>query len=185
MGAFYQCANLLEINLNQGLRTIANRAFEGCTNLVSLNIPRSIEKIGDNKGYCFKNCRNLKEVCYDAREAEMTGLPQSITNLIIGIHVKTLPKYFLINNSVLDILVIPENVQRIEKDCIVNCSNLKEISIVSKDIVIEEGWIRNCKSLRTIRIHINAYEQLLPLIQEEQKIKIKKRYDHQILFFKW
>lgn len=184
-GAFYKCTSLHTINLNKGLKIIENRAFEECTNLVSLSIPESIEKIGDGYGYCFKDCKNLKDVIYDAREAEITGLPQGINKLTIGPYVKVLPKNFLCNNSVIETLVIPNNVQRIEKECIVNCINLKEITIVSKDIVIEEGWIRACKRLRRIRIHVNAYEQILPLIPKEQKIKVKKIYDHQFLFFKW
>ena len=186
--AFYSCKNLQTINLNKGLKTIENRAFNGCTNLVSLNIPESIVKIGDDSRYCFKcfkECKNLKEIIYDAREAEITDLPQNMDILTIGPHVNKLPKNILHNNPVIEAFTITNNVQRIEKGCIVDCPNLKEISITSKDIVIEEGWIRNCKSLRTIRIHVNAYEQILPLIPKEQKIKLKKIYDHQFLFFKW
>lgn len=183
--AFYSCRNLQTINLNKGLKTIENRAFEECTNLVSLNIPESIVKIGDGSRYCFKECKNLKEIIYDAREAEITDLPQNMDILTIGPHVNKLPKNILYNNPVIEAFTITNNVQRIEKGCIVDCPNLKEISITSKDIVIEEGWIRNCKSLRTIRIHVNAYEQILHLIPKEQKIKLKKIYDHQFLFFKW
>lgn len=183
--AFYSCRNLQTINLNKGLKTIGNRAFEKCTNLVSLNIPESIVKIGDGSRYCFKDCKNLKEIIYDAREAEITDLPQNMDILTIGPHVNKLPKNILYNNPVIEVFTITNNVQRIEKGCIVDCPNLKEISITSKDIVIEEGWIRNCKSLRTIRIHVNAYEQILHLIPKEQKIKLKKIYDHQFLFFKW
>ena len=112
-------------------------------------------------------------------------MPQNIDILTIGPHVNKLPKNILYNNPVIEAFTITNNVQRIEKGCIVDCPNLKEISITSKDIVIEEGWIRNCKSLRTIRIHVNAYEQILPLIPKEQKIKLKKIYDHQFLFFRW
>lgn len=186
--AFDSCKNLQTINLNKGLKTIENRAFNGCTNLVSLNIPESIVKIGDDSRYCFKcfkECKNLKEIIYDAREAEITDLPQNMDILTIGPHVNKLPKNFLCKNPVIEVLVITNNVKRIEKGCIADCPNLKDISITSKDIVIEEGWIRNCKSLRTIRIHVNAYEQILPLIPKEQKIKLKKIYDHQFLFFKW
>ncbi|MBR2154041.1 MAG: leucine-rich repeat domain-containing protein [Bacteroidaceae bacterium] len=185
LGAFYRCTNLLAINLNNGLKVIENQVFDGCVNLVSLNIPESIEKIGDDYESCFKECKNLKDVFYDAREAEITGLPQGMNKLTIGPHVNKLPKNFLYNNSVIDALVIPNKVQRIEKGCIADCLNLKEISIASKDIVIEKGWIRNCKSLRTIKIHVKAYEQILPLIPKGQKIKVKKIYDHQFLFIKW
>ena len=183
--AFYNCELLFSINLPDSIDTISASAFEECTNLVSLNIPESIVKIGDGSRYCFKECKNLKEIIYDAREAEITDLPQNMDILTIGPQVNKLPKNILYNNPVIEAFTITNNVQRIEKGCIVDCPNLKEISITSKDIVIEEGWIRNCKSLRTIRIHVNAYEQILPLIPKEQKIKLKKIYDHQFLFFKW
>ncbi len=183
--AFSWCKNLQTVELNQGLRIIGNQAFEGCVKLVSLNIPESIEKIGSGSGCCFSECGNLKELCYDARDAEITGLPSSISMLTIGSNVVKLPQKFLTKNSELISLTIPDNVQRIEKDCIVDCSNLREISILSKHIVIEKGWIRDCKGLRTIRIHANTYEELLPQIPKEKNIKIKKIYDHQFLFFKW
>ena len=180
-GAFYQCIHLQSVKLNLGLRIIENRAFDECINLVSLTIPDSIEKIGEDFIPCFRNCTNLKELRYDAVEAEIKDLPHSIINLTIGSHVIILPKYFLTNNSEIVSLVIPNNVQRIEKECISDCSNLKEISIFSKQIVIEEGWIRNCKNLRTIRIHANTYKQFLPLIPKEKNIKVKKIYDHHFL----
>lgn len=180
--AFANCSVLQSVSLPKSMRRIGENAFRNCELLCSINLLDSIDTISAS---AFKNCKNLKDVIYDAREAEITGLPQSMDKLTIGPHVNKLPKNILCNNPVIEVLVITNNVQRIEKECIVDCPNLKEISITSKNIMIEEGWIRNCKNLRTIRIHVNVYEQILPLIPKEQEIKIKKIYDHQFLFFKW
>lgn len=184
--AFAHCSVLQSVSLPKSIRRIGEKAFYNCELLFSINLPDSIDTISASafEG-CFKECKNLKEIIYDAREAEITDLPQNMDILTIGPHVNKLPKNILHNNPVIEAFTITNNVQRIEKGCIVDCPNLKEISITSKDIVIEEGWIRNCKSLRTIRIHVNAYEQILPVIPKEQKIKLKKIYDHQFLFFKW
>ncbi len=186
--SFYHCTNLVELSLNQGLRIIENRAFEECINLTELIIPESIERIGDMNAYnnhCFMECKNLKEVIYEAIEAKMTGLPRYATNISIGDKVNTLPQNFLTYNSELEVLVIPKNVRQMEKGCIVNCKNLKEIIIESKEIAIADGWIKNCDNLLTIRIHVNMYEKLLPLIPQNKGINVIKIYDHHFLFFKW
>ena len=180
--AFANCSVLQSVSLPKSMLRIGEYAFRNCELLCSINLPDSIDTISTS-AFCY--CKNLKDVIYDAREAEITGLPLGVNKLTIGPHVNKLPKNFLCKNPVIEVLVITNNVKRIEKGCIADCPNLKEISITSKDIVIEEGWIRNCKILQIIRIHVNAYEQILPLIPKEQKIKVKKIFDHQFLFFKW
>ena len=179
---FANCSSFTSFNVSESIKVIEYGAFENCSSLTSFNVSESIKVI---KFGAFKNCYNIKDVSYNAREAKITNLPQCISNLTIGNHVKKLPKNFLSNNPILEKLIIPDNVQIIEEGCIVKCDNLKEIHIFSKDIIIEKTWIKNCNRLRTIKVHVNAYNQLTQLIPKGKKIKVKKIYGHQLLFFKW
>lgn len=51
--AFYLCANLYSVRLNQGLETVGNKAFLKCQNLSKLELPNTVTKIGtDAFSYC-------------------------------------------------------------------------------------------------------------------------------------
>ena len=57
---FLRCANLTEINLPAGLKTIGDSAFEGC-GLSSVVIPATVTSIGKS---AFLNCRGLESVYF-------------------------------------------------------------------------------------------------------------------------
>lgn len=81
--AFYGCTGLASVQFENGLNTIGNGAFEGCSNLrtcsmklhsginaigarafsgsglTSINIPASVRAIGD---YCFAECKELQTI---------------------------------------------------------------------------------------------------------------------------
>lgn len=183
--AFSRCKKLDTINLNEDLKIISNNAFENCPNLISLRIPESVEVIGEDYGSCFKDCPNLHELYYDARNATVTGIPGSIKRLTIGEHVEVLPRWLVPGNSEIETLIIPENVRKVSTECIMGGTNLKEISILSRDIVLEEGWIKYYPNLKKILVHADMYEALLPCLPQKDRLIIKKIYPHNFLFFKW
>lgn len=57
--AFYECENLKEVNLAEGIEDIHIYAFYGCKALESVTLPDSVKTI---EGAAFKNCENLKEI---------------------------------------------------------------------------------------------------------------------------
>ncbi|OKL23691.1 hypothetical protein BRO51_01285, partial [Metamycoplasma hominis] len=56
--AFYGCANLKEVILNEGLEKIGAETFYD-TKIESITIPGSVKEIGES---AFYGCENLKEV---------------------------------------------------------------------------------------------------------------------------
>ena len=57
--AFSRCKQLVDVNLNCGLKTISDGCFSECTALKTITIPESVEELGNN---CFSLCYNLKEI---------------------------------------------------------------------------------------------------------------------------
>lgn len=57
--AFYECENLKEIKLADGIENIHGHAFYGCKALESVTLPHSVKTI---EASAFKNCENLKEI---------------------------------------------------------------------------------------------------------------------------
>lgn len=59
IGAFWDRRKLKKVTFRDGLKTIHSNAFENCTALETLCIPKTVEEIGDE---AFKGCSRLKLV---------------------------------------------------------------------------------------------------------------------------
>ena len=57
--AFYGCTNLREIVIHDTVIRIGDYAFEGCTSLREIEIPNDIEVIG---AWSFNRCLNLTKI---------------------------------------------------------------------------------------------------------------------------
>lgn len=182
-GAFERCKNLKEVVLNDDLKVISNNTFIECPNLISMKIPESVEIMGEDYGTCFRDCPNLRELYYDAKNATVKGMPTSITKLVIGEHVQALPANLIPRGTNIEEVIIPENVCKVSTGCI--WGDVKEITILSNNIILEDGWIKNYQKLINISIQTETYEALLPYLPQKKGLKISKIYPHNFLFFKW
>ncbi|MBQ7235696.1 MAG: leucine-rich repeat domain-containing protein, partial [Clostridia bacterium] len=54
---------LKKVFIHNGVKSIGNSAFRGCTGLTSIEIPNSVTSIG---GYAFYNCSNLTDIYCEA-----------------------------------------------------------------------------------------------------------------------
>ena len=103
--AFSGCTNLAEINLpsTSNITYIGNNAFEG-TAISTITIPENVLNLGSR---VFKDCTNLKEVIYAARDCSVsTGRDYSPfidlsanSTLIISNTVRKIPDNFLTYNT--------------------------------------------------------------------------------------
>ena len=58
-GAFGFCTSLVELNLQDGIVSIAEAAFSNCSSLAHVNIPNTVTSIGDS---AFNGCSSLTEL---------------------------------------------------------------------------------------------------------------------------
>ena len=120
--------HILTLKLPNGLKTIGDKTFFGCTNLTIGELPASVESIGES---AFENC-----TVFNVNE-----LPESLRT--IGV------KAFA-NCSRLQISALPP-VESIGEYAFYNCPRLMDLDMsAARFNVIEGGTFANCTKLRNI-----------------------------------
>ena len=120
---------------------IVNDAFNGCTNLESVEIPSSIKSIGDE---AFRACTNLKAVTFEAGVSQCESIG---ANAFAGC-------------EGLKSIVIPRSVKEIGNYAFNDCIRLESVSFerVSACNKIGEGAFDGCFELEQILIPISVKE---------------------------
>ena len=151
--AFYGCSGLTELTLPNSVTSIGDYAFSGCSGLTELILPSSVTSIGD---YAFYGCSGLTELT----------LPNSVTSIgnsafdgCSGLTKLTLP------NSVTSIgisafsgcsglteLILPNSITSIEDYAFGNCTGLTKITLPNSVTSIGGGAFWGCSGLEKITV---------------------------------
>ncbi len=136
--AFYYCKNLTSITFQEGskLTSIDSYAFYDCRNLTSIEIPASVESIGDAAfGYCI-NLRSIE-------------IPASVTS--IGVYT-----FYACRN--LRSIEIPAGVESIGDNTFDSCENLRSITFEEGSKLTSIGLYAfyGCRNLTNIEIPANV-----------------------------
>lgn len=149
-GAFYDCAQLTEINLPETITTIGNLAFYGCTGLTEITIPASVSSIGTE---IFANANNLHTVYYNGTygngDNNFMNIP-SIKKVVFG--GAKVPSYILEDCTNVTEVEIKDTVTSIEHYAFDDCDSLTSIVIPDSVTIIAWGAFRLCDSLTSIVI---------------------------------
>ena len=108
--AFSGCSALEEIEMPETLKTIEGSVFGKDTSLTSITIPESVSSLGER---VFSECTKLKEV----------KLPEAL---------KTIGASMFYNCMSIEKLSIPNNVSSITSGAFTGCTSLKEINTFGK-----------------------------------------------------
>ncbi|EJK46687.1 hypothetical protein THAOC_34633, partial [Thalassiosira oceanica] len=128
--AFEYCGNLVEVHLNDGLRTIGERSFSHCEQLRSVTMPSTVTDMGADS---FWSCHNLVEVqlneglqCIGARAFDgctalrSVAIPSTVTELGVGLF-----------------------------DC---CAKLAEVHFSEGMQIVRPGAFHGCTALQSVTI---------------------------------
>lgn len=153
---FKNCINLKTVKfIDSDVNKIMNSCFEGCVNLVSVNLPQAIKTIGM---FAFKGCKKLLKINTEHIEFFAKGCFEGCENLekIKLAKIKSIPELFMKNCNIREI-TIPENVIFIGKYAFENCKNLQTVNVMSSKITkIQENCFLNCMSLK----YVNGFKNV-------------------------
>ena len=115
-----------------GVEEIRDYAFAGCISLVSISIPDSVMRIGNN-----------------------TFFKSSLTNINIPDSIVSIGNNAFYGCKNLSSVIIPDSVMEWGADVFADCSNLTEIGIPDSLTYISDGAFSNCSNLVNITIPDN------------------------------
>ena len=128
--AFYGCTSLTSITISDSVTSIGDSAFGGCTSLTSITIPNSVTSIGNN---AFERCKSLTSIT----------IPDSVTQI---------DYYAFEGCTSLTSITIPDGVIKIANNTFSGCTSLATITIPNSVTQIDYYAFEGCTSLTSITI---------------------------------
>ena len=150
---FSGCTNLTSITIPDSVTSIGNGAFYNCTSLTSITIPNSVTSIG---GGAFHGCASLTSITiqngitsieYNAFEG-----CTNLTSITIPDSVTSIGGYAFYGCSSLTSITIPESVTSIGESAFSGCTSLTNITIPDGVTSIGNRAFSDCTSLINITI---------------------------------
>ena len=144
---------ITDLIIPEGVTTIRNHVFEGCSGLTSVSIPNSVTEIGY---YAFSGCSGLTEVKLDnsvttIRSSAFSGC-SSLTSIKIPNSITSIDYYVFSNCSSLKSIEIPNSVTSIGNEAFSGCSSLTFVDIPNSVTSIGESAFARCSNLTSVTI---------------------------------
>ena len=131
---FYLNKDIKEIVIGDGVTSIGDCAFWGCSSLTSIEIPDGVTSIGMS---VFDSC-------------------SSLTSIEIPVGVTSLKDFVFYGCSSLTSIAIPAGVTSIGSSAFESCSSLTSIAILAGVTSIGESAFKDCIKLNTIYCYKNS-----------------------------
>ena len=151
--AFRGCSSLTRIEIPSSVTSIESEAFRYCSKLTSIEIPSSVMSIGDS---AFSSCNGLTSVIIQEGVKSIGNSAFSgcskLTSIEIPSSVTSIENYAFESCSSLTSIEIPNSVTSIGNSAFSNCSSLTSIEIPEGVKSIGSKVFSGCKSLTSIEI---------------------------------
>ena len=125
--AFNGCSNLTEITLPSSLTSIGQYAIQSCRSLTTITIPETVTRI---RSYAFQNCRKIKSIAFGTNS-----------------QLQTIGDYTFGNCVALTTITIPESVTSIGNGVFSGCTSLQTVIYKGQAPNILYKCFYNCSSI--------------------------------------
>lgn len=142
-----------DLTIPDGIPTIRDYAFQGCSGLTSVTVPNSVTSIGDN---AFEGCTGLTSATIGNSVTEIGSVAfegcTSLTSVSLGKSVSTINGSAFSGCTALTSIELPTSVSFLGSKVFYGCSGLK--SILIPDAVTEIGGMAfyGCTGLTSVTI---------------------------------
>ena len=152
---------ITSVNIADGVTTIGNFAFDGCSSLKSITIPENVTSIGSNAFYL---CSNINTLNYNAINCIVGSrvfcdlvsdeygniLGPVLTTINIGDKVELLSDSIFYGCTSVEKINLPDSLKRIGKSAFASCYSLTEINIPVNVTEIGDSAFSGCSKLATV-----------------------------------
>ena len=149
--AFYGCTSLVSITIPESVTSIGRSAFSTCRSLKSINLPDGITLISDS---AFYGCNNLENITIPGNVTEIGNYVfsgcTSLTNITIPDNVTEIGDSAFSNCASLTNITIPGNVTKIGNYAFVGCTSLTNITIPKNVTNIKVGAFEMCDNIKNV-----------------------------------
>ena len=161
--AFNGCTGLIAANIPNSVTSIGESAFEGCSGMTSITIGNGVTTIGNK---AFKECSNLTKV--EINNNEIVSKPYNATprindifgsqvkEYVLGEDVKSIGEFAFAECPNLITVHLSEGLTSIGSSAFYLCSNLTEINIPSTLTSLGQSSFYMCYRLTKVVINNNA-----------------------------
>ena len=153
--AFENCSNLSTVTLPKSITSIGNYAFETCTNLISINIPDRVSSIGTS---AFERCYKLAYITipYSVTSIGMYAFSQchALNSFVFEnlYGCSTIGNHAFSYCESLTSITIPYHVGTIDECTFYGCTGLTNINFEGNVTTIKSSAFHDCESLSNISI---------------------------------
>ncbi|MBQ8967386.1 leucine-rich repeat domain-containing protein [Ruminococcus sp.] len=160
-GAFFGCCSLESIELPKSLTRIGANAFNGCSRLAKAIIPDGVSQIGAG---AFNGCAELMEVKLPKALRELANDIfrgcTALTEIRLNGNIKTIGSYAFADCRELRALTIPPGVKTIGAYAFSGCFGLTELLLPGTVISLGASAFADCRNLSvmTVPASIEVFE---------------------------
>ena len=151
--AFDGCSSLTSITIPKRVTSIGEAAFSGCSSLTSITIPNSVTSIGES---AFSGCESLTSITIPKRVTSIGDCAfygcESLTSITIPKRVTSIGEAAFYGCSSLTSINIPDSVTSIGEHALDGCKSLTSITIPNSVTSIEAWAFSGCIGLEEIKV---------------------------------